>query len=160
MPLEPSEVDLLSVVRELLNQFHDEFSAAGCVVHVRAEHAPSGHWDRSGIEQVIVNLFANAIKYAPRSEITIRIYRRDNRAALSVRDSGPGIAPDKHATIFERFGRDAPANVSGLGLGLFIAKQIVMAHKGLIHVESKPGVGSNFIVELPCHTEQVSYARA
>ena len=78
----------------------------------------------------------------------------DDRARLVVRDQGIGIAPEHLSRIFERFERAVSAhNYGGLGLGLYIVRQIVEAHGGAIHVTSTPGEGSTFVVDLPRHDE-------
>jgi signal transduction histidine kinase len=93
----------------------------------------------------------NAIKYGEGRPIEIRLELSGNRAWLTVRDQGMGIAPDQQRLLFRRFaraaGREAPG---GIGLGLWIARQLVEAHGGSIRVESALGEGSSFIVELPC----------
>ena len=91
------------------------------------------------------------VKYAPGSPVEISTRLKDkNTAELVVQDKGSGIPKEKQTIIFERFERAIGSNnVSGLGLGLFITKNIVAAHKGKIQVESEPGHGSRFIIELP-----------
>jgi signal transduction histidine kinase len=99
---------------------------------------------------VLVNLIGNAIKYAPRKPIEIEVSADELEARISVTDQGVGIPADQQALIFERFGR-APTKmkVSGLGLGLYVSKEIVLAHGGTIEVKSAEGHGSAFIVRLP-----------
>jgi signal transduction histidine kinase len=97
-----------------------------------------------------VNLVSNALKYAAGCPIEIFVGAAGAWARFCVRDFGPGIAREKHAAIFERFERaTASRSITGLGLGLFIVKQIVQSHHGRILLESAEGEGAKFTVELP-----------
>ena len=99
---------------------------------------------------MLINLITNAIKYAANSVLTLSVVAHEHGVRICVADQGMGIAADKLDTIFGRFERAiSHHNVSGLGLGLFICKQIVEAHRGHISVTSALGVGSLFTVELP-----------
>ncbi len=108
--------------------------------------------DRERLKQVMINLIDNAVKYTePGGEISVRASQEGPMAALHVRDTGCGIAPEHHARIFERFyrvDRDRSREVGGTGLGLAIVKHIVEAHGGTIRVESEVGKGSTFIFTL------------
>jgi signal transduction histidine kinase len=110
-----------------------------------------GDEDRLG--QVISNLLTNAIKYSPRGgDIFIRLTEKKNEVMISVQDSGIGIEKSKHKKIFERFYRvaeDSESTFSGLGIGLYLAAEIVKKHKGKIWVESEKGKGATFHVILP-----------
>jgi signal transduction histidine kinase/Na+/proline symporter len=149
--LEPQGMDLAEAVRNVVERYRDELSRAGCEVTIcTSEAATTGVWDRSRLEQVITNLLTNGIKYAPNSRIHIDVECGDGLARLRVRDDGPGIAPEDQARIFQPYERAASyLNVSGFGLGLFIVREIVEAHGGTIRVESAPGRGTAFVVELP-----------
>lgn len=106
--------------------------------------------DEQKIEQVIVNLVNNAIKYAPTSyHIYISLSCQDHRARVSVRDEGPGIPADKLPHIFERYYRSENQRTSGLGLGLYIISEIIRQHGGELGVESEIGKGSSFWFTLP-----------
>lgn len=108
------------------------------------------HWDKLRIEQVLVNLLTNAIRYGNKKPITVKVSELNGTVNVSVIDNGIGIAENAREKIFSRFERAVSANeVSGLGLGLFITKQIVTAHEGTVRVESELGEGSTFIVEIP-----------
>lgn len=112
---------------------------------------------------VISNLIANALRYTPSDgAVSVSSLRTDSQARLKVCDSGPGIAPEVREHLFERF---AQWNVNGAepgsaGLGLAIAKEIVEAHGGRIFVESAPGHGTCFTVELPAEQEDISDGNA
>lgn len=89
--------------------------------------------------------------WRPQTHTHLTLNRARRIALLEVQDQGIGIAPEDHGKIFERFERVVPTGnkASGLGLGLHIVKEIVVAHQGTIHVESDIGTGSKFTVELP-----------
>ncbi len=108
--------------------------------------------DRQRIEQVIINLLSNAIKYSPgANQVNVTISAIDNKALVAVRDFGLGITRDQQERIFTRFYRveDMAAHISGLGIGLFISKEIVSRHNGRLWVESERGKGSVFFFEIP-----------
>jgi signal transduction histidine kinase len=108
--------------------------------------------DPVGVEQVMSNLLDNAIKYSPQGgQIDVEVKRTDARQArLAVRDRGLGISPEKREAIFERFYRaHAEDHRSGLGLGLYVSRQIIGLHGGEIAVEHPPDGGTRFVVTLP-----------
>lgn len=110
----------------------------------------AGSWDRQRIEQVITNLLTNALKYGHGQPITIGLLTKNNKLRFYVKDHGEGIKNENFERIFQRFERAvSPNEVSGLGLGLYIAKQIVESHRGRIWVESEYAKGSTFWIELP-----------
>jgi signal transduction histidine kinase len=145
------ESDLSEIVEEVVARFAQQLAAAGCTPELHLEKQVKGVWDRHRLEQVVVNLLTNAIKYAPKKPIRVRTHLDGDIARLMVQDSGPGIENDLQKQIFERFERvNQDPHIGGLGLGLFIVRRIVEAHHGRVWVESKPGDGAKFIVELPC----------
>lgn len=148
------ELDLSELTKELVERYSSEISAAQCPLEISIEPNVLGVWDRTRIEQVLMNLISNAIKYAPGAPIGIKVSSQGGMARISVQDCGPGIARDQQGKIFERFERVVSSpQIGGLGLGLFIAKQIVEGHNGTIRIESEPRKGSTFIVELPAKAE-------
>lgn len=120
--------------------------------------------DRKRIGQVITNFLTNAIKYAPLADvITVRTEVNEQEVIFCVRDSGPGISPDKQTRIFEPYYRVESAeqrNISGLGLGLYISAEIIRGQHGRIWVESKEGEGSTFYFTLPLAEQRVSTHQA
>jgi signal transduction histidine kinase len=96
-----------------------------------------------------LNLLTNAIKYGMGKPIAIRVRTENDRAIVEIEDHGEGIAKEDQQKIFERFERGREKTKSGLGLGLYISKKIVTAHKGEIRVVSEPGRGSTFFLDLP-----------
>jgi PAS domain S-box-containing protein len=108
--------------------------------------------DEHRVDQVVVNMVNNAVKYAPNSkQIFFKVEKVGNMARVSVRDTGPGIAPDKLPHLFERYYRTDASGYqnSGLGLGLYISAEIIRKHGGEIGVDSEPGKGSTFWFTLP-----------
>jgi signal transduction histidine kinase len=112
-----------------------------------------GLWDRMRIEQTLINLLSNAAKYAPGTPVDIEVSSNNGLANLAVKDHGPGISPDNLECIFDSFHRiHDHTPTTGLGLGLYITKEIIEAHRGSIRVESQIGSGATFKIELPLST--------
>ncbi|MCA2002033.1 MAG: hypothetical protein LDL51_09230 [Chloroflexi bacterium] len=106
--------------------------------------------DGTRLAQVFENLFSNAVKYAPKSEIVIAMRAAADKIRITFSDNGEGIAKEYLPFIFERFYRvPGERSVTGTGLGLYICKQIILAHHGNIWVDSAPGKGATFVIELP-----------
>jgi signal transduction histidine kinase len=107
--------------------------------------------DSVKLERALANLLGNAIKFSPpRSMLTVTLEWGATQARLSIEDEGPGISKEGHDRIFEVFHREADDDhLPGLGLGLYIAKQIVLSHGGTITVQSELGQGATFVVQLP-----------
>ena len=119
-------------------------------VNANLDSVPPIVGDSVRLAQVFENLFTNAIKYAPGSPIDILLNQMGNRIVVSFIDHGPGIPKDSLPLIFERFYRvRGEKTVTGTGLGLYICKQIIQAHRGKIWAESTPGHGTTFLIELP-----------
>jgi len=119
-------------------------------VSMQLEAVPPIFADGVRLAQVFENLFTNAIKYAPDSSIVILLSQVGDHALVSFIDHGPGIPKDSLPLIFERFYRvRGEKTVTGTGLGLYICKQIILAHRGKIWAESTPGQGTTFFIELP-----------
>jgi signal transduction histidine kinase len=137
-------------VRELVERNNDLFLASGCILTCNYCEPAVGNWDRFRIEQVVTNLLTNAMRYGSGSPISVTVKRTKMGCQVSVKDFGRGIAPESHGRIFERFERaESSGHIAGLGLGLYIVKQIVEAHHGKISLESELGKGASFTVELP-----------
>lgn len=148
--LEP--LDLSEVVREVSAHFADEASRADCSLRVEAAPAVTGEWDRLRMEQVLANLLSNAVKYARGKRIDVGLEADAERIRLTIRDDGIGISSENLLRVFGRFERAAPVvKYGGLGLGLYITRQIVEAHGGEIDLVSTPGAGSTFTVAMPRH---------
>lgn len=152
LSLNAEKVELGSLVEEVMERSAAQIATTGSTVEVKVEKGIFGVWDRFRLEQVFVNLLTNALKYGGGKPIEVSAREEDGAAILKVADHGIGIDKESQHKIFERFERAASKlNISGLGLGLFIVRQIVESHGGTIRVESEPGQGSCFTVTLPLH---------
>jgi signal transduction histidine kinase len=150
--LSREEVDLAELVVEVLERLSAPLQRARCLVEPRKVERVVGWWDRTRMEQVIIGLLGNAMKFGAGKPIEIQVLAGQGHARLVVKDQGMGIPAEAQSRIFERLTRAvSERNYGGLGLGLFIARRIVGAHGGDIRVESEPGEGATFIVELPLH---------
>lgn len=144
------KVNLLELVEGIALAFAEEAKRAKCDLQVTGEGSGFGNWDRFRIEQVCVNLLTNAIKYGPGKPIRMKVSTDECTATMEIEDNGIGIDPIDQERIFDRFERAvSPLHYGGLGLGLFISKQIVQMHGGDIQVESRPNEGAKFRVTLP-----------
>jgi signal transduction histidine kinase len=118
---------------------------------------PTAHGDQRRLTQVLLNLVGNAIKFTDSGEVAIKAAARNGAYTLSVRDTGPGIAPADQSKIFEEFQQADSSSTKtkrGTGLGLSIARRIVTMHGGQIWVESAPGSGSTFFIRVPVNVQQ------
>lgn len=152
MHLNRQKMNLETAVQESVFAVLEEASQHGSQIKIQTEGPVIGEWDFSRIKQILSNLLSNAIKYGKGKpiEISLAVNEQTQCAKLSVQDHGVGIPGDIQAKIFERFERATVDNkISGLGLGLYIVNQLVKAHGGSICVESEPGAGALFVVELP-----------
>jgi PAS domain S-box-containing protein len=150
LALSVESVDLGTLVRDVIGRFGAELEKAGIPIELRLDEPVVGQWDRLRIEQVIVNLLSNAIKYGEGKPIEVSAWTEGSQAWFRVRDRGAGIRKEDQARIFDRFERAVPKrSAGGLGLGLYIVRQIVEAHQGAIIVESQPGQGATFTVKVP-----------
>lgn len=142
-------IDLVAVARESC----ERWSTARHQCTVDAPEPVEGEYDPVRIGQLFDNLVENAIKYSPKGgDVTVKVWRDDGEARISVSDRGIGIPPEDLQQIFDRFQRAGNVDdrqFAGMGLGLFICQQVVREHEGRIWVTSTPGVGSTFHVALP-----------
>jgi signal transduction histidine kinase len=149
LQLEPEEIDLGALVREVAGSYEEQFRSGGFSISITCEGNCLGFWDRERLEQVVDNLFSNAIKYGDGKPIDVRVSGTAEGVTLSVRDRGIGVSSDDQRRIFDQFARGTSGRrYAGLGLGLWIARRIVEAHLGRIRVESAPGAGTTFVVDL------------
>lgn len=152
--LEIERTDLADVARDVVGRFRGDATKANCQVHLKADRPVIGQWDRLRMEQVVTNLLTNAFKFGAGKPVEITVTFAEPLARLVVSDHGVGIEPADAERIFQRFERTSSAERhAGLGLGLYITRQIVEAHGGEIRVESQPGRGSSFTVELPLEAQ-------
>ena len=150
LSLHLEEVNLSAMVREICERFGPQFQIAKIEFTYAVEDSILGIMDGYRVEQVINNLISNALKYAAGKPVTVSLARENGQAIFSIQDQGIGIDEKDRERIFHRFERGVSAlQFGGLGIGLFIAKAIVVAHGGTIQVESRLGAGAMFKVVLP-----------
>jgi signal transduction histidine kinase len=150
LELEREDLDLAEVCHEVIERLRDEASSLGSQMRFEAASRASGCWDRLRIEQVVTNLLTNAMKYGDGKPIVVQVSEDERNAELGVRDCGLGIEERDLERIFNQFERAANRRAAGgLGMGLYITRQIVEAHGGTIEVDTKAGQGSLFRVRLP-----------
>jgi signal transduction histidine kinase len=159
LDLEP--VDLCDVVREVAARVAIDANRTGSTLEIKCDSSLVGYWDRTRLDQVVTNLVTNAIKFGQKRPILVTVGTDADGtcALLSVADQGPGIAPEAQQRIFEPFKRAAVAvRHDGLGLGLYIVRNIVAQLGGIVRVTSSPGHGATFTVELPLDSERFERA--
>lgn len=150
LELEFESFDLTELLQDATERFREEAAAAGIQVEFQSSGAQVGSWDRMRLEQVMNNLLSNALKFGDGKPILVRLSGDEQAAKVSVIDQGIGIAAHDLERIFHQFERvTGNRTIGGLGMGLYIARQIVEAHGGHIEVESARGAGSRFQVTLP-----------
>jgi signal transduction histidine kinase len=144
-------VSLSDVVNDVARDFATEAERAKCELRLSIEPGVIGTWDRVALEQITMNLMSNAIKYGAGRPVETSVTSTGADATIEVRDHGAGISEVDRSRIFERFERVVVSRGSkpGFGLGLWITRQLLVAHQGEITVESQPGVGSVFTASLP-----------
>lgn len=149
MSVEPHQENLSELVQTLASRFQKLFDEAGCKLNVSIEPDLLVMMDRLRVEQVLINLMSNAMKYAAGTPVTLTLEKEGQMAAFRIQDEGPGIPADKHDTIFNLFERaNERSYISGLGIGLFVCKSIIEQLRGRIHLRACPK-GSCFVIELP-----------
>jgi signal transduction histidine kinase len=150
LELQRETVDVAAIVHDVLKRFGEELSLTATPLEVDARGTVWAYCDRFRVDQVVTNLLSNAIKYGEGKPIQVAVEAVDSCARIRIRDEGIGISEADLERIFTRYERAVQARrFSGLGLGLYIVRQIVEAHGGAIQVTSQPGAGSTFVVDLP-----------
>jgi signal transduction histidine kinase len=156
--IEPEEVDLRRIVEQAVEAARPAAAKRQIQLTANASSTPSFEGDPHRLGQVVDNLLSNAIKFTPKGgEVSVRLGSSNSVAAIEVTDTGTGIPEDEQEFLFDRLYRApgaAASAVPGVGLGLTIVKAIVDAHHGRVTLESEPGVGATFRVELPVDGSQ------
>jgi signal transduction histidine kinase len=155
----PAAFDLATSTREVVDAIQEQASHAGVSITLAAPDTVPVVGDEFRIEQVITNLLTNALRYGRGRPVSVAVGVRaqEHEAFVSVRDQGMGVAPADQERIFEQFERAGGCDhVPGLGLGLYIARQIAQAHQGRLEVRSTPGEGAEFILSLPLPPQQAA----
>ena len=164
--LDLREVDVERFVSELEAAFHVLALQRDIRFHVLVGEGvpPTVRWDGDRMNEVLGNLLSNAFKFTERGgRVDLEVTRLADGIRFLVRDTGAGIAPGQLPHVFRKFyqaDNQSSASLKGTGLGLAIAKEIVEAHGGRISVDSTPGVGTTFLIELPSHAQQRRHAVA
>jgi len=149
--MEYQPVRLDSLLRDVVMRTRNRVKAID--VDLELESATPIEADTVRLTQVFDNLFENAMKYAPGTKITISLKVLPDKQVVTFSDRGPGIPSEHLPFLFERFYRvPGHSGKRGAGLGLFICKQIILAHRGQISVKTAPGKGTAFVIELPAHS--------
>ncbi|HEY4180146.1 MAG TPA: PAS domain-containing sensor histidine kinase [Kofleriaceae bacterium] len=149
LALSLGDVDLGDLVRDVTARMRPRAEQSGSLLEIDV-CSIRGRWDRLRLEQVLTNLLLNAFKFGRGKPVRVAAESEGAAACLEVSDQGIGVGADDLSRIFGKFERAVPSTYGGLGLGLFIARQIVEAHNGRVDVTSVPGIGSTFRVTLPC----------
>jgi signal transduction histidine kinase/HAMP domain-containing protein len=150
LSLNKENFSMMEMIDDVITQYAQQLKHSKSTLEFIVSDDMVGFWDKVRIEQVIINLLTNAAKYAPNQLISISLSTNKDIVYVKVKDKGPGISAENQDRIFKRFERVSDKqNIGGLGLGLYICKQIVDAHQGKIYVESIIGSGSTFTLELP-----------
>lgn len=150
LSIRPAQIDLAQLVGNVVESFAAQMEACGCELRLEQNEPIIGVWDAFRIEQVLANLLTNAMRYGAGKPVHVSVASCAEGACIEVRDHGIGISPQSLERIFCQFERaEGSESSAGLGLGLFIADQIVRAHNGRIQVHSEEGQGSRFRVLLP-----------
>jgi len=147
--LRPERFDLAELAREVVGRHQEQALSAGCELTWYGPAPLEGTWDRVRMDEVLTNLIGNALKFGRGAPIEVSFARSDGCVRLEVRDHGRGISPLDQRRIFEPFQRGEHQECAGLGLGLWIVREIVSAHHGAIGVSSVVGEGARFTVVLP-----------
>ncbi|NTU55997.1 MAG: HAMP domain-containing histidine kinase [Anaerolineales bacterium] len=147
LPLRFQPLRLDAVIRDVATRIRVRHK--GLDVRLELQAPANIQADGVRIAQVFENLFTNAVKYAPGSAVIVGLKQAGHLLVVTFTDHGPGIPAESLPLIFERFYRLRTENATGTGLGLYICKQIIEAHRGKIRAESTPGQGTTFFIELP-----------
>jgi signal transduction histidine kinase len=151
------EVDLRELVRDVVGRLRENAAETGSHIEMEIPQPLVGRWDRTRVEQVVTNLLTNAIKYGQGRPIKVSVHLAGERVQLRIKDQGAGIARSDQSRIFQAFEQVSnPNRVGGLGLGLYIGRQIASAHGGTLTVESTPEQGATFVLDLPLRSAATS----
>jgi len=151
LSIRPAKVELMCLLERVVSDLSLQAATTGSSLTLRPHEGVSGCWDEFRVEQVIVNLLTNALRYGCGQPVEVSVERSGEMVRIDVRDQGKGIADSDLERIFEPYERGARnGEPKGLGLGLYISRQLAISHGGELRVASKPGEGSVFSLVLPC----------
>jgi signal transduction histidine kinase len=150
LSLRPGSVELAGMLRRVVQDLTPQAATAGTSIVLDAPTPVIGWWDDFRIEQIVMNLLTNALRYGGAQPVVVTLAVTAESVRVDVRDSGPGVKPEHQAKIFEPYergvGSEAPA---GLGLGLYISRQLAEVHGGSLTLSSTLGAGAVFSLTLP-----------
>jgi signal transduction histidine kinase len=150
LSIRPGKVELSGLLRRLVSDLTPQAGIAGSSINLLAHDQVIGWWDEFRIEQVVVNLLTNALRYGGQKPVDVTLIVEAETVRVDVRDYGDGIAPEQQQKIFDPYERGVNNGVpAGLGLGLYISRQLAEVHQGSLTVASEPGQGSVFSLVLP-----------
>lgn len=150
LSVRPAQVELARLLQRVIDDLEQQALAVGSRITLDAPQPVDGWWDEFRIEQVVVNLLTNALRYGSGKPVEVGLSATPDGARIEVRDHGIGISEQDQQRIFQQFERGGGGkSADGLGLGLYITRQLVEAHGGRISVSSEPGQGSIFRLDLP-----------
>jgi PAS domain S-box-containing protein len=150
LQLEFERGDLGEVVKEVTERFSEDASHAKCELRLSVASGISTQLDKFRLDEAFGNVISNAIKYGAGKPVEVELKAKGGKAILVVEDRGIGIPVEDLSRIFGRFERTTISrNYGGLGLGLYIAKQVIEQHDGSIRAESRSGGGARIVIELP-----------
>jgi signal transduction histidine kinase len=150
MELHRELVNLSDIASQVIGRARDDARGSQEISLVSPRNEVRGVWDPLRIDQILTNLLSNAVKYGSGRPIEVRVEAEPDKAIVLVSDHGIGVAKQDCERIFRQFERAvSERHFGGFGMGLFITERLVAAHGGQISVESVPGEGSTFSVELP-----------
>lgn len=150
LSIRPADTELSSLLARIVSDLSHRTEEAGATIELHTPDPVTGVWDEFRIEQVIINLLTNALRYGGSEPIRVSLTRGDQHAEIEVRDQGVGISEQDQVRIFSPFERAGTKDVlEGLGLGLYIARQLAESHGGTLSVESAPNEGAAFRLLLP-----------
>lgn len=162
LALQREEMDLVETIHDVQSRYQPLVSPRALKLEI-AESAPHIYGDRSRLTQVVENLLTNAVKFTPpQGTITVGLKAHGRMVELSVSDTGVGISSKDQKRLFQRFTQlKVPVNLGarGIGLGLTIVKEVAHLHEGSVRVQSRPGQGTTFTVQLPVYTPSLALSQ-
>jgi signal transduction histidine kinase len=153
LSIRPAQTELSALLERIVSDLAQRTEAAGGTIALEVSQPVEGVWDEFRVEQIIINLLTNALRYGGSKPVKVTLEQNDGRAQVVVRDQGVGISAADQVRIFHPFERAGTKDVrEGLGLGLYIARQLAESHGGTLDVDSAPDQGAAFRLTLPLQT--------
>jgi signal transduction histidine kinase len=144
------KVDICHVIEEVVEHFRPHFENVETTMKLTSCEKLFVDIDVFRFDQVLNNIMSNALKYAPARPVHITVTEENDAVCIAIKDQGKGILTEDLEKIFQRFERAASeTDPSGLGLGLFISREIIVAHRGKLWAESKIDEGTTFFISIP-----------